>query len=132
MTKYRQTEKVKTKKYLFRLIIAGEVIILGLVAFALIRESWKYYQIYQEKKAIAEEIESLKEKEGDLLKLVEYLDSSNFKEKEARLKLGLKKPGEQVVIITDTKSEQEISQPLLSFQESSNFKKWWNYFFQAK
>lgn len=65
-----------------------------------------------------------------LLKELGQTQTDYFKEKVARLKLGLRKPGERMIVVVppDNLTEQE---PKLKYfkQKISNFKTWWNYFF---
>jgi len=67
------------------------------------------------------------------------MESGYLAEREARLKLNLQKPGEQVVVIkglggeenTETAEEEIIYRPpSYQLEPESNFAGWWRYFFQ--
>ncbi len=80
-------------------------------------------------------IKNLEEQNQRLEKLIKYLESDNFVEEKARLDMGLKKEGEEVVVITNllasSSSETAQSSPLTSGRTKlSNPQKWFNYFFK--
>jgi cell division protein FtsB len=132
--------------------ILGSKIFLFLVILALItvavnvgRESYRKYQLTQEINRLKLEIERIEGKNKQLANLMEYLKQEPYLEKEARLKLNLKKPGEKVVILSDWSDKEissEASEKGNSFnnqeakiltqpqkKEIANYWKWWEYFF---
>ena len=106
------------------------LIFLILVLIASGRESYFRYKINQEIRSLERKIEDLQKSNAELSELENYLQSNEFLEKEARLKLNLIKDGEKLVIIK--KSDEE---PVLEEQETEenknipNILKWWEYFF---
>ncbi|MBT5808167.1 septum formation initiator family protein [Candidatus Uhrbacteria bacterium] len=99
-------------------------------------------------KTIASEIAVLEAQAGQLItenlaisELQSALQSESFIEREARLKLGMKKPGEGVVVIQDRIDGQVVnsgeSDPFgfvidpeaEVVEDVSNTSKWWYYFF---
>ena len=75
------------------------------------------------------EAERITNKNKDLSGLINYLQSGSFTEKEARLKMDLKKPGENVIVVTNPEVEVKPSQE--SKEEKprlNNPTKWWYYF----
>ena len=74
-------------------------------------------------------IKKLEEKNLELSGSLEYLNSGFYQEREARLKFGLQKPEEKVIIIApaETQRRPEISPDK---KEKTNFIKWWEYFFK--
>ncbi|OGI29548.1 MAG: hypothetical protein A2288_01550 [Candidatus Moranbacteria bacterium RIFOXYA12_FULL_44_15] len=97
------------------------------------------------KKEIKKEIEDLKKEaekiEKDNLALedkIAYLESRDYQEKEARDKLGLQKPEENLVIIKPGLSKKEENRKDISEnqgrekepEKTFNPRKWWNYFFK--
>ena len=80
---------------------------------------------------IAEVQEQISEYEGrnqELQQLINYLQSDQSLEDQARLNLNLKKPGEAVVII-ENKKNNTTQQTLDMETKASNLSKWWRYFF---
>ncbi len=113
---------------LFIIIAIGAIVIIG-VAFGknLIRRA----ELKKEIEGLRSKITSFEQKNRELSSLIEYLKSSEFQEKEARLRMGLRKPDEQVVILP--KDEGVSVDELLSLPgetNGANWQKWWNYFFK--
>ena len=106
--------------------------------------------VYYRKYKINKEIDNLKAQIGNaersnqqISEMIDYLDSQSFLEKEAREKLNMKKPGEEVVIIEPLKDSltTQNSQPQKEENKDilpasavkkmeSNFSKWWKFFFR--
>lgn len=100
------------------------------------KESYRKYQLKKEIDSLNASIEQLQGKNHQLSNLMEYFKQESYLEKEARLKLNLKKPGEQVVILSSdldndpSVSEDVLDQPeSLDSEETANHWKWWEYFF---
>lgn len=100
------------------------------------KESYRKYQLKKEIDSLNASIEQLQGKNHQLSNLMEYFKQESYLEKEARLKLNLKKPGEQVVILSSdldndpSVSEDVLDQPeSLDPEETANHWKWWEYFF---
>ena len=78
------------------------------------------------------EIESLEKNNDDLGKLIEYFNSNFFVEKEAREKLGLKKDGENVIVVKEL-SDYENNENVIASNNETIYKSmplvWWDYFF---
>jgi cell division protein FtsB len=111
--------------FLLVLILIGIIAVVG-------KESYRKYQIDKEVEGIKKEIESLKEKNQALSNLLDYFNSEESLEKEARLKLNLLKEGEKLVIITPNKktdSENQLSENIKE-KQPSNFEKWLKYLFK--
>ena len=133
------TEK-KGKKNIFSKIISSQIFLtfLGLILIILIsiplaKNLSKRYYINQEIKDIEHEIISLESKNKDLGKLISYLESDQFVEEQARLNLGLKKKGEEVVVIKEVEeliAIKSANENLEDFDtEATNPKRWLSYFF---
>lgn len=127
-----------SKAFLFAVIF---VLIFFIISVG--RESYHKHQLTKEINNLKLEIERLDGNNQQLANLMDYFKEESFLEKEARLKLNLKKPGEKVVIISDyfdsvnpndsinndIKTGGELSQNTTS-EKSANYWKWWEYFFQ--
>jgi cell division protein FtsB len=88
------------------------------------------YDIWQKKDYImqAQKELSLQKQENQRLKsALSYSQTQEFIEKQARDKLFMVKKGEQKVLI---QQEAENPQDLLKKDNGSNWKKWWNLFFE--
>lgn len=126
---------------------------LALVAIvALVWLSFPLREKLQGKKEIDKEIQSLKQeiselenKNQDLEELTKYLQSDQFVEEQARMNLGLKKKGEEVVVIKEEEGKvagafaknnnidsNKNKADKKQSRQFSNWEKWWDYFFGEK
>jgi cell division protein FtsL len=116
------------------LALVGLVLIV-LLSFPLARSISKRYQIDKEINDLDREITEVETKNKDLKQLISYLESDQFVEEKARLNLGLKKEGENVVVIKESSlstSDSIFNQNEIDSSENfSNFKKWCKYFFNS-
>ena len=101
------------------------------------------YQSFKRTKAINQEIHALedqanriKQENVTLREKIEYFSSDSFAEREAKEKLGLKKSGEQVVIIKSVPNETDALSisPMIGVGRSAEFQlpnyyKWWRKIF---
>jgi len=124
------------------LALLGLVIIV-LISFPLAKSISQRYKIDREIKDLEAEIAELENRNINLKEFIDYLESDQFVEEQARLKLGLKKPDEEVVVIKTEDSQTTNNQAnagsakkqvlrLGSGQADkpiSNLQKWWDYFF---
>lgn len=111
---------------------------VGLGAFAVLvgagfaREIVRSRQIDREIAALREEAELLRSRNFEIATLTRSLNDEDFLEREARLKLGLRKEGERVVVLRKTEHNAAIAGTVAVASESgeewTNAKKWWKYF----
>ncbi|MFH1583172.1 MAG: septum formation initiator family protein, partial [Candidatus Falkowbacteria bacterium] len=80
------------------LTLLGLVVII-LIGFPFAKNTLKQYRINKEISELKKEIFDLQNKNVDLKNFVSYLESDQFAEEQARLNLGLKKPGEELTVI---------------------------------
>jgi len=74
-------------------------------------------------------VSELKEKNKELKTRLEYVSSEEFIEKEAREKLGMAKPGEEILVLPENVLEKNKTKDKENEEELPNFKKWWRLFF---
>ncbi|MFH0956159.1 MAG: septum formation initiator family protein [Candidatus Falkowbacteria bacterium] len=124
------------------LTLLGLAVII-LISFPFTKNTLKQYRINKEISELKEEIFDLQNKNVDLKNFVSYLESDQFAEEQARLNLGLKKPGEQLTVIKmaagDTSASTSSGATMFNIPgyekvrpeaEKSNPRKWLNYFFK--
>jgi len=101
------------------------------VLFYLAKGTIRTYKVNTEIAELEQEIAHLENQNDGLAQLISYLKSDTFIEQEAKLKLGLKKPGENLVVIPQMGETQKIDTEKTS-GEQTNPAKWWAYFFAKK
>ncbi len=125
----------KPDNFFYRLFSSQRFLaIIGLVFILLI--VFPLAKVYTQKRIVEKEINDVKEEiavfektNQDLREMIDYLQSDQSLEEQARLNLNMKKPGEKVIVIENLSvatTTNEINKTTIS---ESNFKKWWNYFF---
>lgn len=116
-----------------KFFLLAALLALLVVGFGIVKSAIRRAEIEREIAALRREIDEHRLKAEQLNKLIEYLGTEEYLEREARLQLGLQKPGENVVIIpaSDNSADITAKQPPLSGQELSNWRRWWNYFFYS-
>lgn len=113
-----------------RLLSLGILAVLFLSLAALGKVCARHYGIEREIVAIEKEAGVLERDNVRLEKLVERATKDSFMEREARLKLGMKMPGEEVVVIVPR--EGEVAPTGRDFgkrdKKLPNYGKWLEYF----
>lgn len=123
------------------LTLLGLAVII-LISFPLAKNALKQYRINKEISGLKKEIAALENKNTDLKNFVAYLESAQFIEEQARLNLGLKKPGEELTVIKMAPGQAlagtaSSGAPIFNIPgykkarpaaKNSNPKKWLNYF----
>ncbi len=115
------------------------VIILVVISVPLARGLTQKNEVEKEISKIEAEINNLESQNKELDRLVGYLQSDRFLEKQARTSFGLKKRGEEVVVIKEEEREGKVAGVSASSdeqnkerkeEERSNPGKWAEYFFE--
>lgn len=116
-------------------VVSGALLVVFVVA--IVRELINGHNVSQQVARLRAEVVQEQEHQRQLQDLIEYLGSPTFQEQEARLKLGLKKTGERVIVVppeptngsstgTDTASTTTAGNGAATDSHSS---RWWTYFF---
>lgn len=125
--------KKKNKGKILSVIFFAIVILIGT---ELAQTIGREYQINKEIDSLKAEITGYNKENNDLEKMIEYYNTLSYKEKEARLKLNLQKPGEKTILV-DTPDEETANMEIKNetgslITNETNIKKWWNYFFEKR
>lgn len=117
-------------------ITTGLVIGIGYLLLALVRIQPDFVSVRREITNVSQKISELEREREETERLAEYFQSSAYLEKQARIKLNYKKPGENVVYIyrktpeTQNKSEGTENKAIKKIVESGfykNLESWWRY-----
>lgn len=133
MARHSETEN---GSWLVKLIFLGSVPILIFISLALVKESSKKKEVEKEILSLKQEAERIEKENSILAEKISYFESKDYQEKEAKDKLNLQNPEENVVVIKPglTKktegTQEEISDQNKVIVQTSNLQKWWNYFFK--
>jgi cell division protein FtsB len=100
---------------------------LGLVMFVTAKLLIQKHEVDSEISKLQNQAGKLDQSNKELSDLIQYLNTPEYTERQAREKLNLKKDGEHVVVLPKDGSAagDEIEQP----SAESNAKKWLDYFF---
>jgi cell division protein FtsB len=114
------------------------LIVIAVIAVSLGKNISKKYKINSEISNLAKEIVDIEKKNLEIERLIEYFNSDQFLEEKARLSLGMKKNGEEAVLIKGINNEGLIEvnddQKILSAEKTvlSNPQKWFFNFIKKK
>ncbi len=130
-----------TRQFFLSLLLIG---LLVLLSFPLTKSYRQKRSIDREIAGLKEEAQALEHKNSNLKSVIEYMQSEQFVEKEARTKLNYQKPGESVVVIEGRPGEAPATTQAKPFfevpaeptkaaepQAVVNARKWLDYFFAA-
>ena len=102
--------------------------VLGVCA-RLVMETMRERSIEQQIGELQTEADRLEAKRQEILEMSERVTSQSFLEREARLRLGLQRPGEKTIIVEKVPTTREEGSDGL---RTGNVFKWWLYFFGTK
>lgn len=110
----------------------GLIVLAGLFGVGLAQETLRSRQIDKEISQLTTEAKTLRTRNFEISHLTSSLDDEEYLEREARLKLGLKKVGEDVVVLkksgTMTGVRRVLGATVDLLEEWTPAKKWWMYF----
>ncbi len=121
------------KSKLFFIFLIPIVLVL---IFGIFQNLYHRYKVQGDLNKLADEIAVLNKQKEDLNKLIDYYKNESNIEKEARLRLNLKKEGEQAIIIlpaatsTGESGESISGSGGIGIDELPNYKQWRYYFFE--
>ncbi len=111
-------------------------ILLVVIMFGL---GWSMVRVVGERIRLGREINELQEsvnaQEAELQQYQALLDKINnftYIETQARLKFGLKRPGENVFVVPDSFVANQTNTSAQKQNPQSNPELWWNYFFERR
>lgn len=117
--------------------LVANVALFVLVGVSSAREAYRGWSVDHEIQTLKSQAEALEDRKLTLVELADSLSSPQKVELEARTRLGWKKPGEQVVVLTGYEPVKADSAPKtvalpVEPQETSIPRQWFNYFFHPQ
>lgn len=139
--KGKKIKKILSSKiFLFIAIFVLIFLLIGLV-----RETYRKHQLVREINSLKANVDKLEGDNQQLVDLMDYFKEDSYLEKEARIKLNLKNPGETVVVLSkdvvdgvevirtgsvlEEEENKNIEPESNNDSEMPNYWKWWEYFF---
>ncbi len=112
------------------IVSVGLLLLVGISAG---RETYQQWKVDQEIDGLQAQVQTLEGRRLQLLDTLQKLNSADELDKEARLRLDVKKPGERVIVLRgfkpETQEQAETSVSQVAQQDQSNPQKWFTYFF---
>lgn len=112
------------------MVAALLVLVFAAVAFLTVELYWKKKEVDSEISRLQQKSSELNKENQQLSELIKYLDTPEYKEKEAREKLNLKREGEEVVVLPEIDETDMVAGS--STEQQSNPSKWLSYFFTTQ
>ncbi len=113
------------------------IILLCYILFLVGKSAWSNYGINKSISELEKEITELEDYNKETEELNKYYQTESYKERQARLKLGYAKPGESVIIISDSdqgnnaeEKNEESSLTINNQIQGSNWQNWFDYLFK--
>lgn len=113
------------------------LILIAWVFFVSSRQIERNRRIEEEVAALEQEAKKIQHENETLSEKIAYFSSQDFREQEAKEKLGFQKIGEKVIIIKsqpkdalETKEPEKGVFPDEPVTEKTQFMKWWRLFFE--
>ncbi|MBI4434502.1 septum formation initiator family protein [Candidatus Uhrbacteria bacterium] len=122
----RSARSFLTSKALLAVVCAAIIMTVG----AMIREGQRRNMVAKEIRAMQDEVTRLEQQRNRLSDLIRAAESPEFLEREARLRLGLQKPGESVLIVPEAAGGANESGASTSQEPPSNPRRWWRHIFK--
>ncbi len=127
----------KAVSWLTGIFLALGIGLLGVIFFALVKETYRKKQVLDEIKQLQDEAARIEKENSEIREKLAYFDSRDFKEKEAKDKLNLQDPDENLLIIKPSLSKEAALETEENKTETRqepaqlpNPRKWLDYFFK--
>ena len=122
------------KKWLSKTAFILALAFIGWAAFVSWKQLERYKRTQADINALQEQADQIRKQNETLAERVEYFKSSEFREQEAKKKLGLKKPDETVVALKEERADEEDAtaaspEEAGAVLEKEIYQKWWDIFF---
>ncbi len=131
-------EKTKISSFFIKIFLLLAFVALVFMIFSIIKETHKKNQIKKEILALQEEAQRINKDNAQIKEKIAYLESPEYQIKEAKDKLGLQNPEENVIVVKPNVGKEaeadsydtNIQEKIPETENVPNHIKWWNYFFK--
>jgi cell division protein FtsL len=115
------------KKNLLKILLIAAVVMYLVVSVG--KVIYQSYSVNKEVDDLKLEITELRKLNKEQAEKILYYQSPSFREKIARERMGLQKPGEEVIVIVPEEKPKVTEEN--PDEKLSNPQKWWNFFFKS-
>ena len=112
-----------------KIFVIIALLFLLLILFPLAKNYSRKALIEKEIEEINQEILAFEKQNYELQEMISYLQSDQSLEEQARLNMGMRKPGESVAVVQGDFSHLAAPEPVRPIP-MPNWKKWYKYFFK--
>jgi len=117
---------VKKEQGYFRVLVGLVILYLLYVVGKTLYQS---YLVRQEVDNLQKSITEMQASNKELSEKIIYYQSASYREKIARERMGLQKPGEEVIVILPEEKPKIVEED--ADAALPNYEKWWKFFFQS-
>ena len=133
-----QEDKLKISSFFAKFFLLLATVALVFIFISIAKETYKKNQVQKEISDLQEKAQKIDKDNIQIKEKIAYLESSEYQTKEAKDKLGLQNPDENVIVVKPgIEKETEIDnfegkslETMPKIEEIPNYLKWWNYFFK--
>lgn len=125
---------LKNRPLVNRAFVILAIPLLAYLSVGTARKALEVYQLNQQASRIRQEIAQLKDRNAELRRQMEYLQSPEYVEKVAREQLNLVQPGDTPLVLVYPREKEPAPQPTpvptqKQTAPSPNWQRWWGFFF---
>ena len=125
---------MKSGRLVNRVFLIVAIPLLAYLTFATARKALEVYQLNQQASQIRSEIAVLKDRNTELRRQIEYLQSPDYVERAAREQLNLVQPGDIPLVLVYPSGKEPPAEPSRASTPTqpfspANWQRWWSFFF---
>lgn len=128
---------MKKSSWRIKITVVVVLALIGWAAYASSKQLERNSRIEAEVSLLQTEAEKIRRENESLSDKIKYFSTREFREQEAKRRLGLKKSDEHVAVIRLSSAAEAVHKESIAAAERDtvsvpNYKKWWNLFFSLK
>lgn len=113
-------------------VLLLEGILIVIILIGITKEVVRRVSLREEISTLEQQIAELQAQNRSLGEYVASINTDSFREREARKRLNLQRPGETLLIVPEANGASQVTSVASSAQPgSSNARRWWTYFFST-
>lgn len=133
-----QKNNSKISSFFAKIFLFFAIVALVFIGISIAKETYKKKQVQKEISDLQEKAQKIIKENSQIKEKIAYLESPEYQTKEAKDKLGLQNPDENVIVVKPTLEKEIVIdsiqgqslETMPKIEELPNYVKWWNYFFK--